>query len=61
MKNIIKSNNRSFKMIVHLITCNLMDLSMKGCEKVKRKLTSFWITLKSSNHALPFTKEQEKV
>lgn len=56
MKNIIKSNNCSLKMIVHLITCNLMDLSMKGCEKVKRKLTSFRITLKSSNHALPFTK-----
>lgn len=34
---------------------------MKGCEKVKRKLTSFRITLKSSNHALPFTKEEEKV
>lgn len=38
MKNIIKSNNRSLKMIVYLITCNLMDLSMKGCEKVKKKI-----------------------
>lgn len=61
MKNIIKSNNCLFKMIVYLIICNLMDLLMKGCEKVKRKLISFWIILKSSNYVLLFIKEEEKV
>lgn len=48
-------------MIVYLIICNLMDLLMKGCEKVKRKLISFWIILKSSNYVLLFIKEEEKV